>query len=123
MVMDNSFGYNCENESSNFSDFNKWRNYVLIGEVNDGNTFYANGGVAGHAGLFSTTGDLAVLGQTMLNGGGYGDIRIYDKAIISDFHLRKDSVRAIDSKLINHGIWVQNVRKKLSVIQDLQILR
>ena len=41
--------------------WNGWRQYVLNGEVDDGNSFYANGGVAGHAGLFSTAGDLRVL--------------------------------------------------------------
>lgn len=34
-----------------------WRNKVIQGEVHDQNA-YAMGGVAGHAGLFSTTGDL-----------------------------------------------------------------
>ncbi|MEW9083030.1 MAG: serine hydrolase [Caldanaerobacter subterraneus] len=52
----------------NINEWNKWRNYTLIGEANDGNCFYANEGIAGHAGLFSTVSDLAVLGQLMLNG-------------------------------------------------------
>ncbi|MDO7975982.1 serine hydrolase [Oceanotoga sp. DSM 15011] len=84
MVMDDSFGYKCE-ESKYFNEFNGWRNYVLIGQVNDGNAFYANHGVAGHAGLFSTTGDLAILGQTMLNGGGYDTTRVYDEDIVKEF--------------------------------------
>lgn len=47
------------------------------GEVHDENA-WSLGGVAGHAGLFSTARDLAVLGQTLLNGGRYGDVRILD---------------------------------------------
>jgi serine-type D-Ala-D-Ala carboxypeptidase len=76
-----------------FEDFEGWRKYTLVGEVNDGNSFYANGGVAGHAGLFSTTKDLAVLGQTMLNGGGYDITKMYDKAVIDEFAERHYSNR------------------------------
>lgn len=35
-----------------------WREHVLVGEVNDGNCHHVFGGVAGHAGLFSTVPDL-----------------------------------------------------------------
>jgi CubicO group peptidase (beta-lactamase class C family) len=45
---------------------------VLIGEVDDGNSYYANEGVAGHAGLFSTAGDVSVLLNLLLNRGSYG---------------------------------------------------
>ncbi|MFB9835018.1 serine hydrolase domain-containing protein [Actinoallomurus acaciae] len=40
------------------SDFDGWRDHVLVGEVNDGNAFHAFDGVAGHAGLFTTAADL-----------------------------------------------------------------
>ncbi|MBO1333209.1 serine hydrolase [Streptomyces sp. VRA16 Mangrove soil] len=48
---------------------------MLRGEVHDENA-WALGGVAGHAGLFSTAHDLAVLCRTLLNGGSYGTARI-----------------------------------------------
>ncbi|GAU69417.1 penicillin-binding protein 4B [Streptomyces sp. NBRC 110611] len=48
---------------------------MLRGEVHDENA-WALGGVAGHAGLFSTAQDLAVLCRTLLNGGAYGRTRI-----------------------------------------------
>ncbi|GAA2312509.1 serine hydrolase domain-containing protein [Streptomyces kunmingensis] len=48
---------------------------MLRGEVHDENA-WALGGVAGHAGLFSTAYDLAVLCRTLLNGGSYGTARI-----------------------------------------------
>ncbi|ADD43175.1 GNAT family N-acetyltransferase [Stackebrandtia nassauensis] len=38
--------------------FGGWRSRPIAGEVNDGNAFHAFGGVSGHAGLFSTLGDL-----------------------------------------------------------------
>ncbi|WP_197073430.1 serine hydrolase [Clostridium polynesiense] len=82
MVADDNFGYVCD---ENVDDFKGWRNYTLVGEVNDGNAFYANKGVAGHAGLFSTASDLAILGQLMLNGGVYNNVRLYDQATIDEF--------------------------------------
>ena len=44
-----------------------WRDRVIAGVVHDENA-YASGGVAGHAGLFSTAGDLAVFCRALLNG-------------------------------------------------------
>ncbi|MFJ7962664.1 serine hydrolase [Streptomyces sp. NPDC096324] len=48
---------------------------LVWGEVHDENA-YSLGGVAGHAGVFSSAWDLAVLGRTLLNGGAYGTARI-----------------------------------------------
>jgi CubicO group peptidase (beta-lactamase class C family) len=49
-------------------DFPGWRNRPLRGEVNDGNAAHALGGVAGHAGLFATVGDLLRLGAAVRGG-------------------------------------------------------
>jgi uncharacterized protein YbbC (DUF1343 family)/CubicO group peptidase (beta-lactamase class C family) len=57
---------------------------LLAGVVHDP-TARRMGGVAGHAGLFSTAGDLAIFAQTMLDGGSAGTVRI----------LRPDSVGAM----------------------------
>lgn len=48
---------------------------LVHGRVHDENA-YAMAGVAGHAGLFSTAYDLAVLCRTLLSGGAYGPARI-----------------------------------------------
>lgn len=48
---------------------------LVWGQVHDENA-WALGGVAGHAGLFSTARDLAVLCRTLLTGGAYGTARI-----------------------------------------------
>ena len=48
--------------------FPGWRNHPLRGEVNDGNAAHALGGVAGHAGLFATVGDLLRLGAAVRGG-------------------------------------------------------
>jgi serine-type D-Ala-D-Ala carboxypeptidase len=48
---------------------------LVLGQVHDENA-WSLGGVAGHAGVFSTARDLAVLGQTVLGGGSYAGRRI-----------------------------------------------
>lgn len=48
---------------------------MIRGSVHDENA-WSLGGVAGHAGVFSTAGDMAVLAQTILNGGAYQGRRI-----------------------------------------------
>ncbi len=50
---------------------------LVWGQVHDENS-YALGGVAGHAGVFSSANDIAVLAQTLLDGGKYGHTRILD---------------------------------------------
>ncbi|HSU17024.1 serine hydrolase domain-containing protein [Longimicrobium sp.] len=47
----------------------------IWGEVHDPNA-WALGGVAGHAGLFSSARDMAIFAQMLLNGGEYGGARI-----------------------------------------------
>ena len=54
---------------------------LVWGEVHDENAF-SLGGVAGHAGVFSSAWDLAVLGRTLLNGGAYGRARILSSASV-----------------------------------------
>ena len=55
---------------------------MVWGEVHDENA-WSLGGVAGHAGVFSTADDLAVLSQTLLNGGTYRGHRILSRASVS----------------------------------------
>lgn len=45
-----------------------WRDYVIRGEVHDGNCFYAFHGVSGNAGLFSNAADLATIARAFLAG-------------------------------------------------------
>ncbi|MEO0161673.1 MAG: serine hydrolase [candidate division WOR-3 bacterium] len=46
----------------------KWRDYLIKGEVHDGNCFYAFDGVSGNAGLFSNAENLAIIMRAYLNG-------------------------------------------------------
>ncbi|HUX33592.1 MAG TPA: serine hydrolase [Gemmatimonadaceae bacterium] len=63
------------------------RGHPLQGEVNDDNA-YALGGVAGHAGLFSTASDLAIFAQMMLNGGTYNGVRVLSDSTVKLFTTR-----------------------------------
>jgi CubicO group peptidase (beta-lactamase class C family) len=69
------------------------------------------GGVAGHAGLFSTTGDIAIFAQMLLNGGIYAHHRLLKRATIEQFTTREkvgDSARTlgwdVPSQLSSSGI-------------------
>ncbi len=74
-----------------------YRKRLLHGEVDDANAF-AMGGVAGHAGLFSTANDVAIFAQMMLNGGVYAHTRILPRSVVEQFTKRVqvgDSARAM----------------------------
>jgi CubicO group peptidase (beta-lactamase class C family) len=66
------------------TELNPPRGYPLQGEVHDENA-YALGGVAGHAGLFSTANDLSVFAQMMLNGGEYDGTRLLKQSTVELF--------------------------------------
>ncbi|MFN8580532.1 MAG: serine hydrolase [Gemmatimonadaceae bacterium] len=70
------------------------RGYPLRGEVHDENA-HALGGVAGHAGLFSTAADLAVFAQMMLNKGEYNGVRIVSDSTVTLFTTRAAGTRAL----------------------------
>lgn len=82
MVYDDEFGYKVDVDPESW---NGWRRYTLHGEVNDGNAWYANSGVAGHAGLFSTIDDLQVLADLLLNRGKYGEKKLISSSVIDTF--------------------------------------
>lgn len=71
------------NSRDHMIDFPGVRNDTVQGEVHDEKAFYSLGGVAGHAGLFSRAQDIAVLAQTILNGGGYGGYKLCDQSIVT----------------------------------------
>jgi CubicO group peptidase (beta-lactamase class C family) len=70
------------------------RGYPIRGEVHDENAF-ALGGVAGHAGLFSTAADLSIFAQMMLNRGEYNGIRIVSDSAVDLFTRRVAGTRAL----------------------------
>ena len=71
------------------------RGYPLRGEVHDENA-YALGGVAGHAGLFSTANDLSIFAQMLLEGGQYnGQHIIADSTVALFTHRAERGTRAL----------------------------
>ncbi len=62
----------------------RYRHRLVQGEVHDENA-YAIGGVSGHAGVFSTSPDLAAFCQMLLNGGVYAHNRILKRSTIAEF--------------------------------------
>lgn len=82
MVYDSTFGYDVDVDPKSWD---KWRKYTLRGEVNDGNAWYAAGGVAGHAGLFSTADDLQKLVSLLLQKGEYDGKQIISASVIDTF--------------------------------------
>ena len=61
-----------------------FRKRLVHGEVHDENT-WVMGGVAGHAGMFSTAADLAAFCQMLLNGGIYAHQRLLRRTTIEQF--------------------------------------
>jgi CubicO group peptidase (beta-lactamase class C family) len=80
------------------------RGYPLRGEVHDENAF-ALGEVAGHAGLFSSAGDLAIFAQMMLNKGQYNGVRIVADSTVRLFTEEVGRSRALGWEVGNgqHG--------------------
>ena len=70
------------------------RGYALQGDVHDENA-HALGGVAGHAGLFSTAADLSVFATMMLNKGTYLGTRIISDSTVERFTARAAGSRAL----------------------------
>ena len=65
-----------------------YRRRLIHGIVHDENAC-SLGGVAGHAGLFSSARDLAVFAQMMLNGGEYGGVRIVGQNTVARWTARQ----------------------------------
>lgn len=82
MVYDTTFAYKYRGDPTSWHG---WRERLLVGEVNDGNSFYANGGIAGHAGLFSTGAELSVLLEVLLNRGSYNGHAYVKPGVVGQF--------------------------------------
>jgi serine-type D-Ala-D-Ala carboxypeptidase len=84
---------------------------LLRGVVHDG-VADRLGGVAGHAGLFSTARDLAILGQLLLNGGEYGGHRVLAESTVRAMLRNVNAgLPAVDAERPNrsadHGLGVE----------------
>ena len=86
-------------------DYENIRTTVIQGEVHDENAYHSLAGVAGHAGLFSTGEDLAVLAQVLLNRGGYGDKQLFSANVLDQFIKPDDEngTYGLGWRRANHG--------------------
>jgi CubicO group peptidase (beta-lactamase class C family) len=83
MITDSTLGYTIKGLDPD--SWSGWRKYTLRGEVNDGNAWYANGGISGHAGLFSTASDLQKLVDMLKNKGKIGNNQFISEKTINLF--------------------------------------
>jgi CubicO group peptidase (beta-lactamase class C family) len=90
MVYDSTLGYKFKEIDP--AGWNGWRTYTLRGEVNDGNAWYANGGISGAAGLFSTVDDLQKLVDMLINKGKAGTHQFISPKTVQMF-LTKDKFK------------------------------
>ena len=86
MVYDSSLGFAVKGLDP--KSWNGWRKYVVKGEVNDGNAWYANGGIAGSAGLFSTVDDLQKLVDMLLKKGKTENKQLISSSIVDSFFVK-----------------------------------
>lgn len=87
MVHDSALGFQIKGIDPD--SWKGWRTYTLKGEVNDGNAWYANGGISGAAGLFSTVADLQKLVDMLMNKGKVGKVQFMSERTVASF-LTKD---------------------------------
>ncbi|MEW5251371.1 penicillin binding protein PBP4B [Microbulbifer discodermiae] len=66
-------------------EFPGMRTQTIQGQVHDEKAFYSLGGVAGHAGLFSTAEEMLTLMSLMLSGGEYEGKAYFNQQIIDEF--------------------------------------
>lgn len=85
MVYDSSLGFTVKEIDP--TSWNGWRNYVLKGEVNDGNAWYPLEGISGHAGLFSTVNDVQKLVDMLMNKGKLVNRQFISSAVIDSFFI------------------------------------
>ena len=90
MVYDAKLGFQVKEIDP--TQWNGWRTYTLKGEVNDGNAWYANNGISGAAGLFSTIGDLQKLVDMLRKKGKVGNKTFLSSKTIEAF-LTKDTFK------------------------------
>ncbi len=72
-------------------EFDNIRTETIQGEVHDEKAYYSMDGISGHAGLFSTANDLAILTQITLNKGGYEEQKFFNEDVMDEFITPKDA--------------------------------
>lgn len=77
-------GNDYEHPMAEANPVSGWRDYLIRGEVHDGNAWYGLQGISGNAGAFGTAADLLRYANMWLNGGELNGTRILSEAIVSE---------------------------------------
>lgn len=101
-IASTSFGNSCNDTM----DYPNIRKDIIRGEVQDEKAYYSMGGVAGHAGLFSTAYEVGILAQLILDKGSSGNKTLINESIVYDFFKPSDTDPAF-----GYG-WRRNVTDK-----------
>ena len=109
MVTDASLGFKID--SLNPNQWNGWRQYTLKGEVNDGNAWYANEGVSGHAGIFSTVDDLQKVIDVLKNKGKLNDRQFISQNTIDLFLTQDEFKNGLGWVMNNSSAYLKNAPK------------
>lgn len=98
------------------ADFAGWRTGTIQGQVHDGNTFHALGGVSGHAGLFGTVGDLLRLAVALAHAHDHG--AIWSSAVVEEFMAapRPVPARSWNQALGFRHYWVRLDGRRIEVL-------
>lgn len=78
------FGNDHEHPMAESDPVHGWRDYLIRGEVHDGNAWYGLGGISGNAGTFGTATDLLRYANMWLNGGEFDGVRILPEEIVQE---------------------------------------
>lgn len=106
MVEDASLGFKIKEIDPN--SWNGWRQYTLKGEVNDGNTWYANEGVSGAAGIFSTIDDIQKLVDVLRNKGKIGSKQFISEKTLGLFLTKDDFKNGLGWMMDNQNAFMKN---------------
>ncbi len=99
MIEDPNFGYEYTGDPEGWSG---WRDYTLISQVNDGNAYHAFGRKAGHAGLFSTAKETAMLVEPLLAAGNWRGLQLVSPVTVRTFLMEQLQGQAL-------GWWIPAV--------------
>ncbi len=75
----------CKSDKCAKYPYDNMRQTTIEGSSHDEKSFYSMGGVSGHAGIFGSAQDLAVLIKVLLNHGSYKGVTLFNQKIIDLF--------------------------------------
>ncbi|WP_435353873.1 serine hydrolase domain-containing protein [Emticicia sp. SJ17W-69] len=109
MVEDSTLGFKIKGIDPN--SWNGWRKYTLKGEVNDGNTWYANEGISGAAGIFSTIDDIQKLVDVLRSKGKNGSKQFISEKTLNLFLTKDKFKNGLGWMMDNQNAFMKNAKE------------